>query len=300
MKALFTLTMILAATNLLLIGCSGNDRKKEGNVSESSKFAKKPSLDKQANYYAGLIDSILNKSHLKFKKTEQDNISFYYEPETFLEKNINKLADEAILSRNHCLRLLGNKASPTALRIIYFTDREKLRPFLKMAPKGYALPRTGTLLIVTNDSTRAYHTHELMHIISIDQFEDYAAEPGDWIQEGIAVFADDPCMTYPIHSIAAYLLYSNKLASMDSLFYQFRTLPDMEGYMQAGSVVQFFLENYGLEKFEALWRNGVPGIEEITGKSKTALEKEYLQFLRKAFPRQPSIDWELLNKKGCG
>ena len=169
-----------------------------------------------------------------------------------------------------------------------------------MAPKGYALPGTGTLLIATNDSTRAYHTHELMHLISINQFEGYAAEPTDWIQEGLAVYADDPCMGYPIHLVAAYLLYTNKLVSMDSLFYQFRTLPDMVGYMQAGSVVQFILEKYGLEKFEALWRKGVTGIEELTGKSKTRLENEYLQFLRKAYPQQPTIDWEMLNRKGCG
>jgi hypothetical protein len=195
---------------------------------------------------------------------------------------------------------LGNKANPGDLTIIYVNDREKWRPFINMAPKGFALPGTGTLLIPTNDSTRAYHTHELMHIISIGQFKGYAAEPTDWIQEGIAVFADDPCMSYPIHSIAAYLLYTNKLASIDSLFYQFRNLPDMAGYIQAGSLVKFILDKYGLENFEALWKEGVTGLEGITGKSKSRLEKEYLQYLRNTYPTQPSIDWELLDKIGCG
>ena len=107
MKAIFTLAMILATTNLLLMGCSCHDGKKEGNVSKVSSVDRKTSLDKHADYYTGLIDSILNRSLLKFKKTAKDNISFYYEADAFPEKNINKLADEAILSRNHCIRFIG-------------------------------------------------------------------------------------------------------------------------------------------------------------------------------------------------
>lgn len=170
-----------------------------------------------------------------------------------------------------------------------------------MAPKGFALPDAYTLLIATNDSTRAYHTHELMHhIVSIHQFGGYAVEPASWIQEGIAVYADDPCLNYPIHAIAANLLYTKKLAPLDTLFYQFSTLPDVTAYLQAGSVVQFFLDKYGLAKFEALWKQGVKNLEPIIHQSKTDFEKEYHRFLRKTYPQQPEINWALLNEKGCG
>ncbi len=284
MKMPTLLTTIFSATVFLLTGCGGTDN---NDLQDTGCFGP-------------LVDTILNHSKIEFKQLEKDNITFYYESDDFFEDNIHKLANEAILSRNHCIRLLGNKKTAYPIKIIYFNDREKLRPFLHIAPKGYALPDVYALLIAANDSIRAYHTHELMHIVSINQFGGYAAGPADWIQEGIAVYADNPCMEYPIHAIAANLYYAKQLTPLDSLFHQFRTLPDMAGYMQAGSVVQFFLEKYGLDKFERLWKKGVENMEQIINKDKSDFEKEYHKFLRQTYPQQPEINWSLLNEKGCG
>ncbi|NUO02311.1 MAG: hypothetical protein HUU01_17030 [Saprospiraceae bacterium] len=295
-----TLPVIFMAAVCLLAGCAKTDHKTTNRVLANSTPVEGWAIWPEPSYFGPLVDTILNHSNIKFFKIEKDNLAFYYEPGPFFEKNINHLIADAIRAKNHCIRLLGNKPIPYPLKIIYFNDREKLRPYLNMAPKGYALPDAYTLLIATNDSTRAYHTHELMHIVSINQFGGYAAEPTAWIQEGIAVYADNPCMTYPIHAIAANLLHTNKLASLDSLFHQFRQLPEIAAYLQAGSTVQFFVEQYGLVKFEALWRHGVEHMEKIILKSKLDFEKEYHQFLKKTYPKPPAIDWVLLNKKGCG
>ena len=245
-----------------------------------------------------LVDSILN--NMKFKMLEKDGISFYYEEDAFFSSNINKLAGEALNARNECLRLLGVDETSYRIRVIYFNDREKLRPFLNMAPKGIALPEANTLLIATNDTLRAYHTHEMMHIISISRFGGYAAAPADWIQEGISVYADNPCMGYSIHAIGAYLYYSDQIPSIDSLFNHFRALPDMIAYMHAGSFTWFMIDKYGIEKFELLWKQGAGNLPTVTGKTKEVLEMEYHDFLMQKYPVQPEIDWELLNNKGCG
>lgn len=295
-----TLAVIFMAAVYLLSGCAKTDNKTTNHILVDSASNEGGSMWPNTSYFGPLVDTILNHSNIKFNKLEKDNLTFYYESDPFFKKNMTNLVDDAIQAKNHCVRLLGNKQISYRLKVIYFSDREKLRPFLNIAPKGYALPDAYTLLIATNDSTRAYHTHELMHIVSINQFGGYAAEPTGWIQEGIAVYADNPCMTYPIHAIAANMLYTNKLVPLDSLFHQFRSLPEMVGYLQAGSVVQFFVEHYGLGKFEALWSAGVENMPAIIHKSTLDFEKEYHQFLKKAYPKPPVINWVLLNEKGCG
>lgn len=252
------------------------------------------------SYYAAVVDTILHKSGKKFSIQKSEGISFYYESDQYFDSVIQMLMTDAVKSKKQGMEMLGLTSLPYEMKVIYFNDREKIRPYLNMAPKGIALPDAYTLLIATNDSTRAYHTHEMMHIISINHFDGYAATPSDWIQEGISVYTDNPCLGYPIHEIAAYLYYNNKMSSMDSLFHHFRSLPDVQAYMQAGSLVGYLIDQYGQKKFEQLWKNGIVGLSSTIGKSIIELEKEYHAFLRKKYPNQPKVNWTLLNEKGCG
>jgi hypothetical protein len=252
------------------------------------------------SYYGPMVDTILNHSEKIFNETSREGITFYYEADPYFNKHIEQLINDAISAKKICAEKLGNINIPYQIKVIYFNDREKIRPYLNMAPKGIALPDAYTLLIATNDSIRAYHTHEMMHIISIDHFGGYAAVPGDWIQEGMSVYTDNPCLGYPIHEIAAYLLYAKKMPSLDSLFNQFRTLPDVAAYMTAGSLVWFLRDVHGVEKFKKLWKEGIGKLTEIYQLSIYDLESEYHQFLKKNYPKQPTINWDLLNEKGCG
>ena len=186
------------------------------------------------------------------------------------------------------------------LRSIYFNDRERFRPYFNMAPKGLALPDANALIIATNDTLRAYHTHELMHIISISTFGGYPKEPSSWMQEGISVFADNPCLGYSVDEIAAYLLHTHQLPSLDSLFNHFRQLPDMKAYLYAGSLTGYIVNQYGLQKWEALWQQGVAELPAVLGISYEALEKAHHCFLRQQYPLQPAVNWEVLQHNGCG
>lgn len=262
--------------------------------------SKQTSSGVENSYYGAVVDTILNKSGKKFNIKKTEGITFYYEPDKYFDSVMQTLITDAERSKKQCMEMLGLTTLPYEMKIIYFNDREKIRPYLNMAPKGIALPDAYSLLIATNDSIRAYHTHEMMHIISINHFGGYAATPSDWIQEGISVYTDNPCLGHPIHEIAAYLYYNNKMSSMDSLFHHFRSLPDMQAYIQAGSLVGFLVDTYGLKKFEKIWENGIVGLSSIIGKSINELEKEYHAFLRKNYPTQPKVNWTLLNEKGCG
>jgi hypothetical protein len=70
--------------------------------------------------------------------------------------------------------------------------------------------------------------------------------------------------------------------------------------MHAGSLTQFLIEKYGMQKFELLWRKGIAEMSTILGKTSKELDKEYRSFLQQKYPNTPPLNWALLSDKGCG
>lgn len=246
------------------------------------------------------VKDILSESKETFEKTETDHFRYYAVENSFPHRHLKELMEEAETAYQHNLNLLGFKNTDYKIDLFYFDDRKKLKPFTGFTPKGIAFPPDFSLLIATNDSTRAYHVHEMMHIISINGFGGYAAAPGEWLQEGLSVYADNPCLQYQVQEIAAYLMYKKGLVPVDTLAFNFRSLPDMAAYMQAGSIVQYIMETYGQSSFENLWKSGIAHMKEILGVDPLTLQKEYENFLLKKYPQMPDVNWALLDKKGCG
>lgn len=82
-----------------------------------------------STYYGPLVDTILNHSVHKFQRTVTEEIDFFHEPDSFLNKQLPTLMKQAFDAKKHCEKLFGNKPLRHKLRIIYFSDREQLRPF---------------------------------------------------------------------------------------------------------------------------------------------------------------------------
>jgi hypothetical protein len=225
---------------------------------------------------------------------------FYTDSASYPHQHLSRLSSEALVSLQKNFRILQIDSVPFIIDVIYVDDREKLKPITGFTPKGLAYPMDYLLLIATNDSIRAYHTHELMHILSTYRMGGLAASPGDWIQEGLSVYADDPCLEYAMEQIAANLVYTDMWIPLDSLVHHFRSLPDLTAYLQAGAVVQFIIESYGLKWFEILWKQGIPAFEKTVGKSWKQIERDCIDKLKKKYPSLPTVDWKELHRRGCG
>lgn len=132
--------------------------------------------------------------------------------------------------------------------------------------------------------------HELMHAITLLQWG-YAFDNIEWLQEGIASFADPEAFSCDGHTYEeryVYFLQNNKLLDIDNL----KTFPDSSlsekfinkiAYNQSAYLIEYLLKNYDPEKFKSLWKNGMNDFEriykltfdELTVKIKTELEKKY-------------------------
>jgi hypothetical protein len=256
--------------------------------------------DDPQSYYAPVVDSILHHSNFDFETVKTNGFELYYVQNDYFKDTINYLLKDVLAAYRHCEGIIGKVQNLPAIKVVYFDEREKMKPFVGFTPKGIALPDAHTLLIATNPTIRAYHKHELMHILSWHKFNGYAATPSDWIQEGLSVYADSPCLAHELHEISAYLIYTNKYVKLNELAHKFRTFPDMVAYMQAGSVAQFLIEKYGIQKFERIWKQGFDKIPQILGVSQTQVEDEYIKTILRKYPKKPELNWEYLDKNGCG
>jgi hypothetical protein len=63
-------------------------------------------------------------------------------------------------------------------------------------------------------------------------------------------------------------------------------------------MVQFLLQQYGIEKFRLLWQKGFASFENIYAAAFAAVKKLLDEKAAKDYPIAPVINWEVF-KKGC-
>jgi len=247
----------------------------------------------------GLAKSILADKAFTFRTVTTPHFRFHIEPGSLAEKNLVALQGQAEKARTNALMILREKDFPPVVDLFYLRTRDEMREVMGAGVKGFTDYRSRTIVLVYNASVKAYHNHEMMHVVSMNLWG-YPADSNQCFLEGIAVFADNPCLSYPIHEIAAYLQHEKMLIPFDTLFRNFRNQQDMLSYMQAGSIVQYILETYGRDKFKELWTKGLGSINRILGESLSDLEKNYHKFLIRRYPVVPHVPWDMLRVRGCG
>jgi len=139
--------------------------------------------------------------------------------------------------------------------------------------------------------------HELMHIITMSAWgnPDFTSI---WMKEGIAAFAENQCNGYNVEQIYRFFSANKMLLPMDALAADFYREPEMIAYHQSAYVVQYFLANYGVEKFKDLWMQGLSNFEKIYGVSFVRVKSEIDKTVKHDYPNAPNIVWKTF-AEGC-
>lgn len=140
--------------------------------------------------------------------------------------------------------------------------------------------------------------HELMHIVSMTE---WGIPPTNvnWLNEGLATYAENNCSGYSVSEIYRYFLEEELLIPIDSLTNHFYQTEEMIGYHQSAYIVEYLISNYGIPKLETLWKSGFSAFESIYELSYSQMEKELSEQILKLYPVSPTIDWETLKEEGC-
>lgn len=220
----------------------------------------------------------------------------YQFPSGLSAEKQKRLVEKCRQSVQSNLKLIKESSFTDSITIQFLNTREEMKKYTGMGASGIAMPERKTMYSLC-DEQAAPITHELMHMIAMLKWGE--PHPSSvWMNEGLAAFSENNCNGFTDQQIYRYLSANKMLVATDSLTRNFYKTPEMIAYHQAGYMVQFLLEKYGVEKFKQLWTRGFASFEQIYGTRFSTVEALYDARAQKDIPVTPAINWETF-KKGC-
>ncbi len=188
-------------------------------------------------------------------------------------------------------QLIGLNDFEIYFNIKFYKSKEAMKKDMPFGYSGASSSYNKTVYFVTNENfTSPPIKHELMHLIATINW----GEPNitsQWLNEGLATYAQNNCNGLKIDKIYRYLLESNKLISIDSLSKDFYRQPEMIAYHQSAYMVECLITKFGIEKFKLLWQKGFIKFNDIYKISFKQFESTIQMELLRKLPEVEQLDW---------
>jgi hypothetical protein len=207
----------------------------------------------------------------------------------------------------HAMELLGSPNLPGIQAHVFITGSRTRFPGL-MTPEARGLttrlPFAGEIVIlVKNDSVRAYVQHEVMHVAATAAWGQSAPNMA-WLAEGLAAFADGRCQTSTIRAVGRDLLASRQEVTAQAIMDHFTDLWRTEraaSYVLAGTLVDYLWATRGRIGVRRLWQrqDSLTDASILPG-AVGALSAEWRAYVRRVSGQEPGIDLASLQCCGCG
>ncbi|UWX53783.1 peptidase MA family metallohydrolase [Maribacter litopenaei] len=217
-----------------------------------------------------------------------DNVIFTFPESGFAYKNRKRLVKDCFDAIKYDSELIDLKDFNDTIFIRFLPSREAMKPLTGNTPSGSAYPHLKTLYVVANDNTRPPIKHELMHLISMLEWG-YPPPSSTWMNEGLGTFAENNCSGWTVAQMYRYLLENDQLISMNLLTTDFYKQPENFSYHQSAYIVEYLLENYSIEQFGLVWKDGFEKFEETYGFSFEQLKSDLEIDLIEKMPEVPEI-----------
>ena len=224
-----------------------------------------------------------------------DNITYYFSSQVDITRR-NAAIKECQNSIVENLKLIQETEFTNEMGIEFLESREEMLKYTGMGAQGMAFPDRNTFFTLLKDKGSPIK-HEMMHMITMYK---WGTPPGTstWMNEGLATYSGGTCSDYSLSEVYKYFLQSKKVIPMDNLAQNFYGNTEMIAYTQSAFVCKFLIDNYGIEKFKLLWKNGFDKMQSIYGFNNEQLETSLAEYVNQKHPRDIEFDWEEFDK-GC-
>lgn len=252
----------------------------------------KDCIDPQPDDWLPIYDNSLGQMMIK----KIDNLTFILSSCIDIDKG-DEIIEETKNYIKQNLELIDESGFKSFIQLALVQNRDEVEKVIGDRLGGMAQfsPKEGLHTIASVYSeTSSVLKHEVMHAVSIEKW----GEPGAnllWLSEGLAVFAapeTEECTGYTLEERYVYLLQSNNILSIHDLiaFPWTRT-----SYSQAGYIVKYLIEKYGIKKLKSLWQNGIDTFECIYGQSFEEMISSINAQLNDKYPNPIGLNWNVFN-----
>lgn len=127
-----------------------------------------------------------------------------------------------------------------------------------------------------------YANHELFHLVAMNVW----GVPDTWINEGMAVYADNNWHGQDLYQLTKYLVDNKRYIALNKMIKHFRVVDDIVSYPLIGSFVKYLDETYGRQTLIKIWKAKTKNLKRLTGKSIKELEKDWLAKIKTVANRE--------------
>jgi len=226
------------------------------------------------------VNGLLRHKGFDWRSATTEHFQLHFEANSLAEARIEvlKLLQEKSFVRN--LKLLGASQYPYGTDAFIVSSRERMKELIGRETNGIAFPDKKIVCFIFNEKQNAGGAHELMHVMARNL---WTGNPKTWINEGLAVYADDQWWGHKLHDLNKYLLQGGKLIPLEKLIEHLTDYSDMIVYPEAGSFLKYLYEQYGIVKVRQLWAHGdTQDFQRVFGEDLATLEREWHSELMRA------------------
>jgi len=223
---------------------------------------------------ATLAERALRHSGYRWIRDATDHMDLYFFSDSHSYERGRAHHHHAEAARKHALGILGAPEYESRVGVFYLDAMEDMQALFGAQVLGKADPPGNAVALVLDEDVTRRERHEIMHVLSWGSWGG-AAMPNAWISEGLAVFAQGDYLGHDLHHRAHQLGQSGSLLPIDTLIHCFLEQGESVSYVQAGSLVRFVHEVYGVEVLRGLWQQGVGRTVELTGRTLAQLDAEW-------------------------
>jgi hypothetical protein len=247
---------------------------------------------------SGLAAAAIANPNFRWIRRAAPGYRVYFLADSYPARHQDSLLRRLPEALAHARRILQVDSTPAPIDLFFIETRPQMEDLIGGRATGFAQPLAHAVFLVTNPEWRAFERHEVMHVVAVDGWGQIA--PGnDWLQEGLAQFADGRCGAYANGDVALALSRRHGWIPFDDVVTRFRSLPDLRGYLQAAAFVQYLHERFGAAALQPLWSDTTSRETRIAGQPLFDVERQWRSTLRAT--RQVSDEsLSRIEQKGCG
>jgi hypothetical protein len=256
------------------------------------------SLVGQAPAPTGLAASALANENFSWVRSDVPGFRVYFLADSYPARHRDSLSARLPQALAHARELIEVTDSLHPIDLFFVESRPQMEALVGGRATGFAHTAARAVFVMTNPDWRAFEQHEIMHVVAVQSWG--RASPGtDWLQEGLAQFADGYCGGYTNSDIAIALTRRHGWIPLEDVLARFRQQPDLRAYLQAAAFVKHLHERFGVATLQKLWMEGATPRTEIHGVPLGVIEERWRNELRMS--RVPSdVAIERIEEDGCG
>lgn len=222
---------------------------------------------------------LLKNEHFKWVNEElSGEITIHYPTDSWTNTNSEKVKSVITRHIQETNSFIGIEAYPHQIHLFIVSSREEMKQLIGYETNGSAFYKSNTVTgIYSKTINSIYANHELFHVMAMNVW----GKPELWINEGMAVYADNQWHGYDLHQLAHYLINNDRVIDLEILVNDFRSVDDLLSYPLAGSFAKYLDEVYGRETLIRIWKSKAKKLEKIAGKSIGELEVDWINVVKK-------------------